>query len=298
MRLGRYVVPPSHFQYDVVDMQVPSETIIRNARELEVKPRLDTFGFELRGQPTACTAFGDDMQVLRNYYPEVHSLVREATGASHVVLFDHALRSSPGVHLVQESAAPVERVHSDYTEESGRELVERVLQGGIYSSARKRVLKPAELAELSALKFAVINCWRSVDNEAPVAQAHLALCDKRSVQQTDTLYYEVLFPIYDDRNCENYGLQFNENQQWYYFPAMTNNECVLFKAFADTPGSPEFVFHSSFSETGPASALPARRSIEVRAIAFYGTDFLEGDVLQTKVKLKKGTVVRQHPAHE
>ena len=58
---------------------------------------------------------------MRNvYYREAEQLLKEVTGASQVVIFDHTLRnaqeSKPGENSIKE---PVKRVHNDFTAKSG-----------------------------------------------------------------------------------------------------------------------------------------------------------------------------------
>lgn len=46
---------------------------------------------------------------------------------------------------------------------------------------------------------------------------------------------------------------------------------LLFKVFdKQLDGTPRFVFHTAFEEAGTPEDAPPRRSIEVRAIAFFG----------------------------
>lgn len=304
-RLGRYVVPPSHYQYDVVDVQVPRRTAMHDARQLAAPPTLETMGFELRTWPTACTDFENDLQVMRGYYREVHDLVRQASGASQVLLFDHVLRRSSGVHTAARAhsgliaaAAPVERVHSDYTEESARLQLERVLAAGVYSHGLRRILNVDEIQQLAACPYALFSVWRSIDSSTPVQRSHLALCDRRTVQAADRLYYEVLFSIYDDTSGENYGLRFNESHRWYFFPEMSKDECLVIKAFAESTGEPQLLFHTSFDSPHTSPDAPARQSIEVRAVAFSGPAVRDWDLLQAKAGVKQGRVMRKYAVHE
>ena len=62
------------------------------------RPRLsslsiETQGFTLRRAATAMTNFYDHEQVRHTYYPEVERLVREVTGAHHVLAFDDNVRN-------------------------------------------------------------------------------------------------------------------------------------------------------------------------------------------------------------
>ena len=57
---------------------------------------------------------------------------------------------------------------------------------------------------------------------------------------------------------------------------MTKDECLLFKVFDNKEDGPRFIFHTAFDDPRTPDAAPPRRSIEVRAIAFFGGAPLEG----------------------
>ena len=67
----------------------PRSVLIRNAR-LGEELSLDRQGFQLVRQETARSArFYDRTEVEMVYYPEIGVLLKEATGAEKVVVFDH-----------------------------------------------------------------------------------------------------------------------------------------------------------------------------------------------------------------
>merc|ERR1712086_1058603 len=54
------------------------------------------------------------------------------------------------------------------------------------------------------------------------------------------------------------------------YPHMTKDEVLLFKQFdSDPQRSSRFTFHSSFTDPTVRSNLPARESIEIRAMAIF-----------------------------
>src|SRR5262249_27304248 len=67
---------------------------VRNARTLAAQPSLDEQGFALLDQGTSVGNFYDAAEVRSVYYPEVEKLLKAATGAVEVVVFDHTLRSA------------------------------------------------------------------------------------------------------------------------------------------------------------------------------------------------------------
>ena len=148
---------------------------------------------------------------------------------ARVFIFDHTLRESGNTDLnatAGGSAAPVPRVHCDYTEGGAPRRLQQLGEEGIFSKLRGRTLTPAEAAALAAGRFAFINVWRSIDEEHPVLrpppytchgctcydhtyyghtyygctyyvqvlQQPLAVCDERSVPEADRFLYELRFP--------------------------------------------------------------------------------------------------------
>ena len=93
---------------------------ISDGRQIITELSLDKQGFVLVRNRTAVANFYDEQEVRAVYYPEVERLVKEAAGATKVVVFAHDVRSSlkarAGAQGVREPVAPV---HNDYTIKSG-----------------------------------------------------------------------------------------------------------------------------------------------------------------------------------
>ena len=73
---------------------------IENLRGKEDSVSLDATGFQYFRNAAAHTAFDDDAAIEREYYPESIALVKELTGASRVVPFDHS-KSSPARSILR-----------------------------------------------------------------------------------------------------------------------------------------------------------------------------------------------------
>lgn len=70
--------------------QIQQEVVIENLRGKEDSVSLDTAGFQLFNRPSKHKAFTNDAEIEREYYPESIEFIKEVTGASKVVLFDHS----------------------------------------------------------------------------------------------------------------------------------------------------------------------------------------------------------------
>jgi len=158
------------------------------------------------------------------------------------------------------------QVHCDYTAAGAPRRLKQFQDEGMYSRLRERNLTVEEAEELSKNRFAFINVWRSIDPLNDVMRMPLAVCDTNTVSPEDHFLYELRFP---DRTGENYSLQFSENHKWYYYPRMTSSECLVFKVFDQDYAGPRFVFHTAFEDPSTCPQDPPRKSIEIRAIAFY-----------------------------
>jgi len=226
---------------------------VRNGRPLRDTFSLEIHGFEFVDHETAVKDFYDSDEIAAVYYPEMERLVKDRTGASRVMVFDHTLRSGDQAtreeKLVRE---PVISVHNDYTEWSAPQRV--------------RDLLPADEAEaLLGKRFAIIQVWRAI--RLPIESNPLAIADARSLASGDMIAAERRYP---DRVGETYQISYNPAHDWYYFPNMRRNEALVFKVFeSKKDGRARFTAHTAFDDpTSPPNARP-RESIEIRTLAFF-----------------------------
>jgi len=213
---------------------------------------LDTNGFLLTRHETTVSNFYDEEEVRAVYYPEVERLVKDVTGASKVVVFDHNVRCGPMAKRGENGARdPVKMAHNDYTLRSGPQRV--------------RDLLGAEAEALLQHRFAVINVWRPISG--PVRESPLAVCDAQSLTQQDFVAMDLR---YRDRTGEVYAVAFNPNHRWFYFPHMQTNEALFLKCYdSATDGRARFTAHSAFDDPATTPETPARESIEVRTLVFF-----------------------------
>jgi hypothetical protein len=134
--------------------------VMRDGRELQPPATLETMGFALERWPTACDDFRDNEKVFSTYYSEIIDLVKKASGAQRVFVFDHTIRETGVSNLNAVGGGPaaaVARVHCDYTARGAPRRLAQLGKDGIYSRLRGRELTSDEVAELSAGRFAFIN---------------------------------------------------------------------------------------------------------------------------------------------
>jgi hypothetical protein len=228
------------------------QVTVCNGRMVADRLSLDEQGFVLVDHQTKVTDFFNAVQLESVYYPEVEQLIKDLSGASRVVIFDHTLRSGDQAEretkLIRE---PVLSAHNDYTEWSGPHRVREIL--------------PDEAEALLTRRFAIIQVWRAINQ--PIQSNPLAVADAKSVAMEDFLLAERRYP---HRVGQTYRLKYRPTHRWFYFPEMRRDEALVFKVYdSEKDGRARFTPHTSFEDpTSPPNA-PPRQSIEVRAFAFF-----------------------------
>ncbi|KAJ3743709.1 hypothetical protein DFH05DRAFT_1242656 [Lentinula detonsa] len=229
---------------------------IENIRGREGSYNLDSAGFQYYQHKSKHTSFSNDEEIEKEYYPESEELIKELTGASKVVLFDHTIRRRRPGELDSDPSKrqPVSNVHVDQTSKSA---VDRV----------RRHLPESEAPELLKNRFQIINLWRPISN--PAYDWPLTLCDFRSIDKDRDLVPIAL--LYPDREGETYGVKYNPEHKWKYLKGMTPEEIVLIKCYdsAEDRGVSDLTPHTAFEDPSTPEGSPFRESIELRALVFY-----------------------------
>ena len=86
-----------------------------------------------------------------------------------------------------------------------------------------------EKEKLKKAKYMIVNVWRSTD-KLPVQCNPLALCDSQSVDHARKQSF-VMKEIGTETRTNLLFLKplgYNDPYKWYYYPLMTNEECLLF----------------------------------------------------------------------
>ncbi|MEQ8398314.1 CmcJ/NvfI family oxidoreductase [Thalassobaculum sp.] len=226
---------------------------IRDMRPIAGSLSLDREGFELLRHETTVQDLYDDAAIEGPYYREIEAMLRNALGASKVVIFDATRRSDngPGAANPDGARGPAARVHVDYTEKSGPQRVKDLLGED-----------EAERLAQNGARIIQINVWRPI--RGPVERSPLALADASSVPSEDLVATDQVFP---NRVGEIYHLAHNPEHRWYYAPWMTADEVLLIKGWDSlNDGRARFTPHGAFNQPDtPATAAP-RESIEVRTL--------------------------------
>jgi hypothetical protein len=229
------------------------EMTVSDGRPLRDTFKLDTHGFVFVDHLTKVADFTDAAERKRVYDPEVAALIKQHSGASEVLVFDHTLRTGDeAARTATNARPPVKGVHNDYTEKSAPQRLRDILGD---AEAERRMQK----------RWAIIQVWRPIRGNVLIDP--LGICDARSIPQ------EGFIPLqrrYKHRTAETYHIAFNPAHVWFYFPQMTRNEALVFKVFdSDDSKAARFTAHSAFDDPNTPAEAPPRESIETRTFAFW-----------------------------
>jgi hypothetical protein len=249
----RYIDWPEMEHLAVEPEYEDQEMVVRNGRPLRDTFDLDVHGFVFVDHVTQVKDFADEAERTRVYEPEVQALIKNYSGASDVVVFDHTIRITDDETQRVSGARPtVKGVHNDYTERSAPNRL-------------REIVGDAEAEHRMKKRWAIIQVWRPIRGDVLIDP--LGICDGRSIPQKGFILVE---RRYKYRTGEVYHIAHDPKHEWYWFPKMTRNEALIFKVFdSDTSKLSRFTAHSAFDDPNTPADAPPRESIETRTFAFF-----------------------------
>ena len=207
---------------------------------------LDRSGFTLTLNPTNFTAFTEPEQVERDYYPQMHDLVCEVSGASAAFAYAHLIRTEKPIDFNDGYAR---FVHCDYNIRRLQEMSETLLE-------------KFEVGAEPGSTFVWYNTWQPFDHQ--VQNNPLACIDWATLPLDDVIDY-----YYTGRGRESLVAApvYNPAHRFCYFDQMETDEVLVMKQMDPRPERSTYCPHTSFDDpTAKPDALP-RRSIEMRWLA-------------------------------
>jgi len=248
---------------DILDL-VEHEVEMRPARESASGEGLDERGFAIVRWPTAVDDFEDAVAVRTIYIAEVEALLRQLTGAAKVVVTPNAVvRWGERSDRVVPAAAnrPARFVHTDYTDESALMW-------------RDRMLPPEEAEARRGGRFAIYNIWRTLT--PPPLDVALAVCDARSIAPEDLVAADAVadFPDRDAMSFEAGIFRPSAAHRWYHVADIRTDEVLVFKGYDSDPARACRSAHTAFDNRDCPPDAPARRSVDIRAFAFFDGNHL------------------------
>jgi hypothetical protein len=212
----------------------------------------------------------DQRKIKEIYYKEMQECVKQKLGAEVVLAFHHQVRNknrnNGGLNNIATSIQGYAKgIHSDTHPETadftfmyvGKDLDWRFFSG----------------------RYVYLNLWRSIDDDQPIVDDHLAVLDQTSLTEGvgSEDYIESDYHGHEPKMDMKYTIkQFvlnernSDKHRWYYFPNMTKSEVIFFKQWDSDPERPaNMAFHTAFDDSTAPPGGPPRQSIEVRLIAFF-----------------------------
>ncbi|KAK0716260.1 hypothetical protein B0H67DRAFT_539203 [Lasiosphaeris hirsuta] len=244
-----YVDRPETYDRPIVATNV----VVHDITGSEDKYTLDSHGFQIYHHTSTEKGFVDDAKIKAEYYLETEQLLKDATGASRIFIFDHTIRRQSADNRDSSDRGPplrgpVRRVHIDQS----------------YSAALSRVPHhlPDEAEALLQKRYQIINVWRPIKT---IYRDPLAIADAHSVPEEDLVGIPLIYPT---RRGETLAVRSNPVHKWYFKYGQTPEEVMLIKCFDTQEGVAKRVPHSAFEDPAEVDKY-SRESIEVRALVFY-----------------------------
>ncbi len=226
---------------------------IEDARPLQEKGELglDTSGFILVQYAVGVADFQDPAAVSRAYYPGIEALLQGLTGASHVVVYHHLIRTEDTSSFAQ---AYARYVHCDFSGARAREMSHDLM-------VKRRLCTAAEAEQYD---YAWYNTWQPIDRE--VQQNPLTLIDASSLALDDMAEY-----VFGESGSDAVASMpfYNSRHRHYYFPRMQTDELVVLKQLDTRTQTASQCPHTSFHDPTARADAPRRRSIEARLMCVF-----------------------------
>ncbi|MCW1429528.1 CmcJ/NvfI family oxidoreductase [Novosphingobium sp. JCM 18896] len=234
---------------------------IHAARDLATS--LDHEGFVLVPHVSAVEDFRlieEDPAVDQLYIDEMATLLRETTGGVFAMLLGGGKKrfgeSASDLLAPLINAKPARYAHADNTDESAAQLFARITE-----AAGDRLPKNA--------RWALYNMWRAVS--PPPQDFPLAVCDAGSVAPTDEVTVTAVTSTREtgEMRHDTTGYLYNPQHRWHYFPDMTRDEVIIFKAHDSRDDVTRRVPHTAFTDPDCPPGTPTRASVEARGLVIF-----------------------------
>jgi hypothetical protein len=261
------------FNYHDGSTAVPISAPVLDARCTDAPIDFARSGFTRVDHRSAVTDWRDQSQLDDVYRGEMSAFAVDFTGCDTAVAFPVIPRSREAAQRVADYA-PIEFVHSDFTDDYGPMVTEP-------DRPYRRFLDPlleragiARQAVTGASRLAVVQWWRNV---GPVdADYPLAMCDAECIPPERLI--RQLLPYYGGLRLdfEIFAVRpptAGHSDRWYAYPQMHADEVVVLRTYdseAAAAGRHFWTPHSAFRDpTVPAGAAHRRESIEARALCIW-----------------------------
>ncbi|KAI0419766.1 methyltransferase [Xylaria grammica] len=254
--------------FDTINFKwVDDAVTISNARPLRDQFTLDHNGFAymddadgLDDEILEAIRECDKETVKAIYYPRIQELVKRATSAKRVIIFDHTLRKRIPALDKRDNAdgkeQPATTVHCD---QSGKGALRRL---------RQNLDSQDHYEDAVRNRIQMINVWRPLNGPVvdwPLAQMDYTTLDAENVHACDLWRGQ-----YEERG-QTVTIEHNVNQKWWYLEGHRPDEVTLLKIWDSWGhrGIADLCAHAAFQHPNPPPDAAPRESVEVRCLVLY-----------------------------
>ncbi|MCY1296567.1 hypothetical protein D9M68_530020 [compost metagenome] len=228
---------------------IPHEVRIHNARNINAT--LEGNAFTLGRIDSSVKNFFDVEQVRSVYFSEVAELIKEKTGAEYVKVFGEQVRGAAEGGQTN-ARTPAMNTHVDYDIPTAHAIAQ------LYAPEEHK-------ARYLSGRWMIINVWRPLKT---IERNPLAVVDGSTVTRNDQHLCKLLATRSGVSPAFGFNISYSDEQRWYFYPAMTPEEVLVFKMVDSDAEAVQWAAHSSFNDPHTSPDAPARESIEVRTIAY------------------------------
>ncbi len=155
------------------------------------------------------------------------------------------------------NAKPARYPHADNTDSSATAQIEMI----------DAFVEDINIKDYS--RHALYNMWRAVS--PPPQDFPLAVCDARSVALDDevTVTAITMERAVGEIRHDTTSYLYNGAHRWHYYPDMTRDEVIVFKAHDTDRRRARRVPHTAFTDLTCPPGVPTRASVEMRGLALF-----------------------------
>lgn len=250
----------------------PTPVTINNGRYALDSLDFEHCGFTLLEHHSRVTDWRNEQLVNEIHVPEIEELAMEFTGCDQALAYSALIRSPATAREIADYA-PIESVHSDYTEDY-QSMVTNPSHS--YFKFLEPLLKRDGLdykVLQEARRIMVVQFWRNIGAILP--DFPLAICDAETVDRSELVVVEV--PVYGGQRLDFEAFAVRPPlppaaHAWYTFPRLELNEVLTFRTFDSLcveEGRPFWTPHTAFRDPNAGPDAPQRESVEMRALCLF-----------------------------
>ncbi len=246
---------------------------IGDAREAIKTLQYESCGFTLLEHRSQVNDWQDAMHVADVHMAEIKQLALDHTGCDHALVYPPLVRSPQTAHEIADYA-PIEFVHSDYTDDYRAMIEDSERPYGAFIAPALETTGVTQEEIPGADRVMMLQFWRNIGAEWP--DYPLALCDANTVPRSHL--YSFLVPEYGGMRLEFEAFGVHppadpDEHHWYTFPGLQHDEVVAFRTYdsrCKEENRPFWTPHSAFRDPHVGADAPQRESVEMRVLCLFG----------------------------